>query len=32
VVTKDAPPRTVLIGVPARVERDVPEDELLEHQ
>ena len=32
VVTKDAPARKVLMGVPARVVRDVPEDELLEHQ
>jgi len=30
VVTKDAPPRKVLMGVPARVVRDVSEDELLE--
>ena len=29
VVTKDVPPRTVVVGVPARVIRDVPEDELL---
>ena len=29
VVTKDVPPRTVAVGVPARVIRDVPEDELL---
>ncbi len=32
VVTKDAPPRKVLMGVPARVVRDVHEDELLENQ
>lgn len=32
VVTKDAPARKVLMGVPARVVRDVPEDELLENQ
>jgi len=32
VVTKDAPPRKVLMGVPARVVRDVNEDELLENQ
>jgi acetyltransferase-like isoleucine patch superfamily enzyme len=32
VVTKDAPPRKVLMGVPARVVRDVYEDELLENQ
>jgi acetyltransferase-like isoleucine patch superfamily enzyme len=30
VVTKDVPPRTVVIGNPARVIREVPEDELLE--
>jgi acetyltransferase-like isoleucine patch superfamily enzyme len=32
VVTKDAPARKVLMGVPARVVRDVSEDELLENQ
>ena len=32
VVTRDAPARKVLMGVPARVVRDVPEDELLENQ
>jgi len=32
VVTKDAPARKVLMGVPARVVRDVPEEELLENQ
>ncbi|MFA4965240.1 MAG: DapH/DapD/GlmU-related protein [Thermoleophilia bacterium] len=32
VVTKDAPPRKLLMGVPARVVRDVNEDELLENQ
>jgi acetyltransferase-like isoleucine patch superfamily enzyme len=32
VVTKDAPARKVLMGVPARVARDVDEDELLENQ
>ena len=32
VVTKDAPARKVLMGVPARVVRDVREDELLENQ
>ena len=32
VVTKDAPARKVLMGVPARVVRDVYEDELLENQ
>jgi acetyltransferase-like isoleucine patch superfamily enzyme len=30
VVTKDVPPRTVVVGNPARVVRDVPEDELLD--
>jgi acetyltransferase-like isoleucine patch superfamily enzyme len=29
VVTKDVPPRTVVVGVPARTIRAVPEDELL---
>ena len=29
VVTKDVPPRAVVVGNPARVLRDVPEDELL---
>jgi acetyltransferase-like isoleucine patch superfamily enzyme len=29
VVTKDVPPRTVVVGSPARVLRDVPDDELL---
>jgi acetyltransferase-like isoleucine patch superfamily enzyme len=29
VVTKDVPPRAVVVGSPARVLRDVPEDELL---
>jgi acetyltransferase-like isoleucine patch superfamily enzyme len=32
VVTKDAPARKLLMGVPARVVRDVYEDELLENQ
>jgi len=32
VVTKDAPAGKVLMGVPARVVRDVSEDELLENQ
>ncbi len=32
VVTKDAPPRKVLMGVPACVVRDVPAEELLENQ
>jgi acetyltransferase-like isoleucine patch superfamily enzyme len=30
VVTKDVPPRVVVVGNPARVLRDVPEDELFE--
>ena len=29
VVTKDVPPRVIVVGNPARVLRDVPEDELL---
>ena len=29
VVTKDVPPRKVVVGSPARVLRDVPDDELL---
>jgi acetyltransferase-like isoleucine patch superfamily enzyme len=32
VVTKDVPPRKLVVGSPARVLRDVPDDELLEHQ
>src|SRR5947208_5450842 len=32
VVTKDVPPRKIVVGNPARVLRDVPEDELLERQ
>ena len=32
VVTKDVPPRTLVVGNPARVLREVPEDELLENQ
>jgi acetyltransferase-like isoleucine patch superfamily enzyme len=32
VVTKDVPARKVLIGMPARVVRDVPTEELLENQ
>src|SRR5437868_9069872 len=32
VVTKDVPPRKLVVGSPARVVRDVPEDELLERQ
>ena len=31
VVTKDVPPRKVVVGSPARVLRDVPDDELLEN-
>src|SRR6478609_4059696 len=30
VVTKDVPPRVVVVGIPARVLRDVPGDELLD--
>jgi UDP-2-acetamido-3-amino-2,3-dideoxy-glucuronate N-acetyltransferase len=30
VVTKDVPPRTVVVGVPARPLRDVPEEDLIE--
>ena len=32
VVTKDVPPRTVVVGNPARVLRQVPDEELLENQ
>ena len=32
VVTKDVPPRTVVVGNPARPLREVPDEELLEHQ
>jgi acetyltransferase-like isoleucine patch superfamily enzyme len=32
VVTKDVPPRVIVVGNPARILRDVPEDELLEAQ
>jgi acetyltransferase-like isoleucine patch superfamily enzyme len=32
VVTRDVPPRAVVVGSPARVLRDVPPDELLENQ
>ena len=32
VVTKDVPPRTVVVGSPARAIREVPPDELLESQ
>ena len=32
VVTKDVPPRKLVVGNPARVLRDVPDDELLENQ
>ena len=31
VVTKDVPPRTLVVGNPARVLRDVPDEELLEN-
>jgi acetyltransferase-like isoleucine patch superfamily enzyme len=31
VVTRDVPPRAVVMGVPARVVREVPEEDLLEH-
>jgi acetyltransferase-like isoleucine patch superfamily enzyme len=30
-VTRDVPARAVVIGVPARVLREVPEEDLLEH-
>ncbi|MDH4140473.1 MAG: N-acetyltransferase [Coriobacteriia bacterium] len=32
VVTKDVPPRTLVMGVPARVVREVPEEQLLDNQ
>jgi acetyltransferase-like isoleucine patch superfamily enzyme len=32
VVTKDVPPRALVVGNPARVLRDVPDEELLENQ
>jgi acetyltransferase-like isoleucine patch superfamily enzyme len=32
VVTKDVPPRKLVVGAPARVLRDVPTDELLENE
>ena len=32
VVTKDVPPKKVVVGSPARVLRDVPDEELLENQ
>jgi UDP-2-acetamido-3-amino-2,3-dideoxy-glucuronate N-acetyltransferase len=32
VVTKDVPPRTLVVGNPARVLREVPAEELLENQ
>jgi acetyltransferase-like isoleucine patch superfamily enzyme len=31
VVTRDVPARKLVMGVPARVQRDVHDDELLEH-
>jgi acetyltransferase-like isoleucine patch superfamily enzyme len=31
-VTRDVPPRVVVVGSPARVLRDVPDEELLENQ
>jgi acetyltransferase-like isoleucine patch superfamily enzyme len=31
-VTKDVPARKISAGIPARVFRDVPEEQLLEHQ
>jgi acetyltransferase-like isoleucine patch superfamily enzyme len=31
VVTRDVPPRAVVMGVPARVVRDVPDADLLQH-
>jgi acetyltransferase-like isoleucine patch superfamily enzyme len=30
-VTRDVPPRAVVMGTPARVVRQVPDDDLLEH-
>lgn len=32
VVTKDTPPKKIVLGVPAKVWRDVPKDQLLENQ
>ena len=32
VVTRDVPPRTVVVGVPAKALREVPDEELLENQ
>ncbi len=32
VVTRDVPPRKIVLGAPARVWRDVPEEQLLENQ
>ena len=32
VVTKDVPPRALVVGNPARVVREVPDEELLEHR
>ncbi|MCL4078783.1 hypothetical protein MX659_04110 [Coriobacteriia bacterium Es71-Z0120] len=31
-VTRDVPPKTVVMGVPARAVRSVPDEELLENQ
>ena len=31
-MTKDVPPRAVVVGSPARVIREVPDDELLDAQ
>jgi acetyltransferase-like isoleucine patch superfamily enzyme len=30
-ITRDVPPRGVVMGAPARVVREVPQDDLLEH-
>jgi acetyltransferase-like isoleucine patch superfamily enzyme len=32
VVTRDVPPRQVVVGSPARILREVPDEELLENQ
>jgi acetyltransferase-like isoleucine patch superfamily enzyme len=31
-VTRDVPPRQVVVGSPARILREVPDEELLENQ